>query len=619
MQGFSCTFILVVISCCVVALDDPKSWPFEDPNKFGVAEEIGESRFSVKPKWLYNVDGRPVAVFENNVNYKNIFALSMYQFLKSYWRYGTTLDPYNENDASNSNNVPWKSYHDTEAFANSVAGKAIQRLVQEMSGSEQTYHLYQVTDNLIRRGDVMKLHHDACREEAEFSALIYMNEIWKKNYYGETLFFDQDEEITAVVKPNYGRIVVWESSVDYLLRPPSINFNQGQKFLHFQYTTNKTKVDVGKAQRLAEMKRIREATEKIFDHKEEPVEKQINVKEHFIQEYKSSEGWRVVVFDDLFDKKDLDDLRKYTLKYGEYYYDDSLDSVSDNVQWIAGYEVKSYIKSRFWNITKQVMTHITGKDTWFPYDVSCNLVRSADHTRIHHDCDRAEEEWTFLLYLNPNWTENYYGETAYFETNDDDTEYVAEVLPVYGRVAVHEGFIPHSARPPSSLYPGARLTFAVKMSINEQVARTKMILEKHRQEEGVLRSTIPVLNHFEDDDFEDRLRDRVLNVLKADAKMQHQVHKEFEEGEIGEGDSDDEDEDDSEEEMREENEEEEEEDEYMLYDEDVPEADSRFDYLETKKAEYSDDMAKLQALSQEVVEYGWQLREDLASKLEKII
>ena len=87
----------------------------------------------------------------------------------------------------------------------------------------------------------------------------------------------------------------------------------------------------------------------------------------------------------------------------------------------------------------QTLKHITGRDKWFPYDISCNLIRSADHTRIHQDCEPHEDEWTYLIYLTPNWTKNDYGETAFYETMTNDNEIITEVRPKYGRAVVFQG------------------------------------------------------------------------------------------------------------------------------------------------------------------------------------
>nr|XP_006820061.1 PREDICTED: uncharacterized protein LOC102810274 [Saccoglossus kowalevskii] len=568
---------------------DPKSWPFENPNKFGsvIAEPV-------EPKWLYKTpDGRQISVFDGMFKYKSVFALSMYNFLTGYWRYGTPLDPYNENLSNDTNAVPWKSHQDISKFAQSDMGRTIQQMVTRMSGSDKPYYLYQVTDNVVRRGDVTKYHHDATRDEKEISVVIYMNEIWKKNYYGETMFYDEDMEITAVVKPKFGRMVVWDSSVAYLFRPPSVGFKQGQHFLHLRLSTNVTKAIESESRWRESINEVEQATKTLFvKHKDNPVEKKIDVQKHLTHEFQSSAGKRIVVLDGLFNNDDLDSLRRYTLKYANYFYDDSLDLESDNVQWIAGYEVDDYIQSQ---------------DQWFPYDVSCNLIRSADHTRIHEDCEPHEDEWTFLIYLNPNWTENYYGETAYFERNSDDTEYIAEVLPSYGRAVIHEGIIPHSARPPSSLYTGARLSFAVKMSINERVGREKIILEKFRHEESLLRAMPILLKHFSEEGFEDYLQQRVVKVLKHEAKLQRELHAD-------DGDDNDDDNDNNDDEREEE--EEGEEDEFGFEDEegDTSEFLHREAYLQQKKKECKNDIKKLRELTLEVAQYGGTLKDEYAAK-----
>ena len=88
---------------------------------------------------------------------------------------------------------------------------------------------------------------------------------------------------------------------------------------------------------------------------DKPVPESIDLKKNFVGEYKTKEGKRVVVIDNMFSKEDLDKLRVVILKYGQYYYDDSeAGDDSDNVQWIAGFSIDKYIQSRLWNITHRV-------------------------------------------------------------------------------------------------------------------------------------------------------------------------------------------------------------------------------------------------------------------------
>lgn len=78
------------------------------------------------------------------------------------------------------------------------------------------------------------------------------------------------------------------------------------------------------------------------------------------------------------------------------------------------------------------------------------------------------------MYLTPDWVANNYGETAFFEEvlSKDGTpfpagkqqyEWIASVRPRYGRIVIFRGIIPHSARPPSPGFSGARYTFACKV------------------------------------------------------------------------------------------------------------------------------------------------------------
>ena len=72
------------------------------------------------------------------------------------------------------------------------------------------------------------------------------------------------------------------------------------------------------------------------------------------------------------------------------------------------------------------------------------------------------------------------GETAFMEKNYDtpDNDYVAEIVPRYGRAVIFDGNFPHSAHPPAPDYSGPRYTFVVKLSINKREAITKAFNEE---------------------------------------------------------------------------------------------------------------------------------------------
>ena len=70
------------------------------------------------------------------------------------------------------------------------------------------------------------------------------------------------------------------------------------------------------------------------------------------------------MFDGLFTSDMLDQLRSAILNHGVYFYDDSYDKESDNVQWIAAFEVDKYVQSRMWGITRDVSMYLALNYSW---------------------------------------------------------------------------------------------------------------------------------------------------------------------------------------------------------------------------------------------------------------
>lgn len=171
--------------------------------------------------------------------------------------------------------------------------------------------------------------------------------------------FDNDREIIAGAVPRYGRIVIFPSSVTYLHRPPSVAFKQGQMLLHVRFSRSKDKVLKSHQEWKVNKQEFYNAYAAGFVGSDKGPPVNLDIASYQVAAHQSLTGKKIFVFDGLFEKEDLDKLRSLVLKYGTYYYDDSEDDSSDNVQWIAGFSVDSYIKSRIWNITHQVLRIFT--------------------------------------------------------------------------------------------------------------------------------------------------------------------------------------------------------------------------------------------------------------------
>ena len=437
-------------------------------------------------RWHYETTGgRQIGVYDSLYDTSSILALEFYVSSNGWWRF-VYPDSARE-DASANDNVPWEASFDALVFARSRIGHATRQAVQSTARrTDVIFYPFDVTSKLVRRLDNTHVHAHARENDVavgeEYSTVMYLKEGWRKNDYGDLLLFDEDMEIVAPVKPHRGRLVVWDSTVPYLSRPPSVNVRQGQRMLFVRWTRNVSlAVEWELRRRRLDNHRKTGYSEGLPFSDDESTSSvgEIDVAKYEINRYMTSTKKGIIVFDDLFSKDELDRLRSYIISHGKYFYDDSLEADSDNVHWISGYPVDDFVRTTYWLKIRQVARYVSGgHDGWFPYDVSCNLIRAADHTRIHLDCLQTDDQWTFLLYLSPNWTADDLGETAFYDREEEGAELVAQVRPAYGRAAIFHGTIPHSARPPSSRFLRGRYSFAVKVAHSTWQATVNEFKEK---------------------------------------------------------------------------------------------------------------------------------------------
>lgn len=377
-------------------------------------------------------------------------------------------------------------------FLNTTRG-----FVQQAYG-DSSLQLQDIRARAIRRGDINFVEH-AASDNGAFILVLFLshNKHWLENDSGELILWDTDGMVVTSTHPKFGRMLLYPSSMSVLYKPPSMATVATQIIIQLLFTS---KLDDEQQSFLIEGDNV--GNEFGFPLANFQTSQLTDVESHITRKYSSNEGLNVIVLDDIFSQEDLDVLRSFILENGTYTFDLSEDS-SDNVKWVTGYEVTAFAKSGIWALTKQVVDHVVGRDDYYPYDVTCNLIRTFDHPQIHTDSEPWVNGYTFLLYLNPNWTSDWHGETSFY---DNDGEPFAAVQPRYGRVALFHGAILHSGHPPSVIFSRARLTFAVKM-LPEKEAR-----EHLKQEE---------LHGIED----------IMGLLKPDeARQLEEAIREVEEG-----------------------------------------------------------------------------------------
>lgn len=72
---------------------------------------------------------------------------------------------------------------------------------------------------------------------------ITLNKDFKKNDYGEAIFYKDDGEILCAVYPKMGRMVVWNATVPFIFKPPAMSYVQAQFDIVMRLSTSKEKAE----------------------------------------------------------------------------------------------------------------------------------------------------------------------------------------------------------------------------------------------------------------------------------------------------------------------------------------------------------------------------------------
>ena len=292
-----------------------------------------------------------------------------------------------------------------------------------------------------------------------YIAVIFLVQNWKRNSYGELVVYDMGEILKAV-HPKLGRLVIFPAVLEHVIKPPA-NDLSGRMYImkfHILISREEQKINTSSGKNTYTL----EPSFKLLTKADAMPMERINVQQFITRNFTTADGRCIVVLDNIFSVKELDALRHTVMSSG---YNDNaagLDS-TDNVQWIMAFEVEEFVQTSMGQLVSQIVTAVSGKEGYYPYDIGCNNIQSADTTTIHRDCALDENEFTLLIYLNQNWTENHHGETVFF--SDDESEVIFAVKPKYGRVSIFHGTIPHSARPPSFTFTGMAFNSYVKRSL----------------------------------------------------------------------------------------------------------------------------------------------------------
>lgn len=112
-----------------------------------------------------------------------------------------------------------------EVDLNTLVRQAIyaptQRALRHWRPDAQAYRAYRAYTNVASYGDMLFTHVDCPEGGHDLTALWYLCREWDIEWGGETVFFDEADEIALSVRPRPGRLVVFDGAIKHVGRPPS--------------------------------------------------------------------------------------------------------------------------------------------------------------------------------------------------------------------------------------------------------------------------------------------------------------------------------------------------------------------------------------------------------------
>jgi len=86
----------------------------------------------------------------------------------------------------------------------------------------ETFALERAYCNAISYGDMLYAHRDRQdRDSRDVTALLFVAEEWKREWGGETIFFNDDGDAIHAVSPKPGRLILFRSVIEHRAGAPS--------------------------------------------------------------------------------------------------------------------------------------------------------------------------------------------------------------------------------------------------------------------------------------------------------------------------------------------------------------------------------------------------------------
>jgi len=158
------------------------------------------------------IDGRPLRVFDgllpNVADY--VRGLSSAAFTRTEIARPDTADY-----------MHWATEVKLENLLRQPIFELTRRAVQVFEVAGRAYRPYRAYTNVASYGDMLFTHTDCLPDQHDLTALWYLCERWDLEWGGETMFYDEADEVAFAVKPKPGRLVVFDGAIKHVGRPPN--------------------------------------------------------------------------------------------------------------------------------------------------------------------------------------------------------------------------------------------------------------------------------------------------------------------------------------------------------------------------------------------------------------
>ena len=158
------------------------------------------------------IDGRPLRVFDGllpNVG-EYVQGLARAMFTRTEFARPETAE-----------HKHWATEIKLEALMRQPIFEVTRLAVDGFAGPGFGYRPYRAYTNVASYGDMLFTHTDCLPDQHDLTALWYLCEHWDLEWGGETMFYDAQDEIACAVRPQPGRLVIFDGAIKHVGRPPN--------------------------------------------------------------------------------------------------------------------------------------------------------------------------------------------------------------------------------------------------------------------------------------------------------------------------------------------------------------------------------------------------------------